>query len=88
MNCRKAHVLMSCAIDGELSAKEEREFLEHLSLCSACASEFEEAKKTKMIIKEKLVRFKAPQSLVESVRKLGLLSNPQTKKNRLQDQFS
>jgi anti-sigma factor RsiW len=88
MNCKKAHVLMSCALDGELTAKEEQEFLQHLSECMACAEEFIEAKKTKMIIREKIVRFNAPQSLVDSVLKLGVTTGRQAEEPLLYNQFS
>ena len=62
MNCKKAGVLISASVDGELTLIEEQEFLLHLSECKECSVEFDEAKKTKMIIREKIIRFKAPQS--------------------------
>ncbi|NMW19255.1 MAG: zf-HC2 domain-containing protein [Chlorobiaceae bacterium] len=74
MNCQKARVLMSAAVDCELSLKEEQGFLLHLSECKECKDEFEEAKKTKMIIKEKIVQFKAPQTLINSIMELTSLS--------------
>ncbi len=61
---------MSAAVDCELSIKEEKGFLQHLSECKECKNEFEEAKKTKMIIKEKIVQFKAPQTLINSIMEL------------------
>ena len=61
---------MSAAVDYELSLKEEQSFLLHLSECKECQDEFDEAKKTKMIIKEKIVQFKAPQSLIDSIMEL------------------
>lgn len=67
MICNKAKVLMSAAIDGELTALEEDELSEHLSSCPQCREEFQEAKNTKIIVKERLVRVKAPKSLVESI---------------------
>jgi len=88
MNCKKARVLMSCALDGELTPKEEQEFQQHLSECMACAEEFTEAKKTKLIIREKIVRFKAPQSLVDSVLQLGTISSRQTEEALMFDQIS
>jgi predicted anti-sigma-YlaC factor YlaD len=70
MNCKKAGVLMSASVDGELCLIEEQEFLLHLSECNECRVEFEEAKKTKMIIREKIIRFKAPEALMMSIMQL------------------
>jgi predicted anti-sigma-YlaC factor YlaD len=75
MNCQKAQVLMSAAVDCELTVKEEEGFLLHLSECKECKDEFEDAKKTKMIIKEKIVQFKAPQSLFNSIMELTSASS-------------
>jgi len=63
-------VLMSAAIDGELTPKEEEELALHLAECTACRAEFQDAKKTKIIIRERMVRVKAPRTLVESIVKL------------------
>ncbi len=70
MNCKKAGVFISASVDGELSLSEEQEFLLHLSECKECCLEFEEAKKTKMIIRERIIQFKAPQSLIMSIMQL------------------
>jgi anti-sigma factor RsiW len=70
MNCSKAMVLMSAAIDGELTPKEEEELAQHLVECPECRAEFQDAKKTKIIIRERIVRVKAPTSLVESITRL------------------
>ncbi|MBZ4220501.1 MAG: zf-HC2 domain-containing protein [Chlorobium sp.] len=70
MNCKKAGVFISASVDGELSLSEEQEFLLHLSECNECCLEFEEAKKTKMIIRERIIQFKAPQSLIMSIMQL------------------
>lgn len=67
MNCNKAKVLMSAAIDEELTSKEEAELNQHLAMCPECRAYFQDAKKTKIIIKERIVRVKAPQNLVESI---------------------
>ncbi len=61
---------MSASVDGELSFGEEQEFLLHLSECKECRAEFEDAKKTKLIIKEKIIQFKAPQALIISIMQL------------------
>jgi anti-sigma factor RsiW len=63
-------VLMSAAIDGELTPKEEEELAQHLAECQGCRAEFQDAKKTKIIIRERIVRVKAPRTLVESIVKL------------------
>ncbi len=66
---------MSAAVDCELTVKEEEGFLLHLSKCKECKDEFDDAKKTKMIIKEKIVQFKAPQSLFNSIMELTSVSS-------------
>lgn len=65
---------MSAAVDSELALKEEQDFLAHLKQCKECHEEFEDAKKTKMIIKERIVQFKAPQSLVDAIMQLTSLT--------------
>ncbi|NTU68795.1 MAG: zf-HC2 domain-containing protein [Chlorobiaceae bacterium] len=67
MNCNKATVLMSAAIDGELTGKEAEELSEHLAECPECRSEFQVAKNTKIIIRERIVRVKAPKNLIDSI---------------------
>lgn len=67
MNCKKAAVLISAATDGELSVKEKHELTIHLEECLECRSAFIDAKKTKLIVRERIVRFQAPQSLVDSI---------------------
>jgi anti-sigma factor RsiW len=71
MICNKAKVLMSAAIDGELTAKESSELEEHLSECPDCQAEFQEARNTKIIIRQRLVRVQAPKSLRESIERLA-----------------
>ncbi len=66
---------MSAAVDCELTVKEEEGFLLHLSECKECKDEFDDAKKTKMIFKEKIVQFKAPQSLFNSIMELTSVSS-------------
>ncbi len=75
MNCNKAMVLMSAAIDGELSAKEDEELAQHLADCPECRAEFQDAKKTKIIIKERIVRVKAPSTLIESITRLTTITS-------------
>ncbi len=67
MNCNKAKVLMSAAVDGELTAREEQELFSHLAECPQCREEFQEAKNTKIILRERLVRVKAPKNLIDSI---------------------
>lgn len=65
---------MSAYIDGELSLNDEQEFLLHLSECEPCRTEFEDAKRTKMIIRDKIIQFKAPQALIISIMQLTSFS--------------
>lgn len=74
---------MSASVDGELSLREEQEFLLHLSECKECRVEFEEAKTTKMIIREKIIQFKAPQALIMSIMQLTGFSNKEPEDNLL-----
>lgn len=67
MNCNKAKVLMSAAVDGELTVREEQELFSHLAECPQCQEEFQEAKNTKIILRERLVRVKAPKNLIDSI---------------------
>ncbi|ARM31190.1 anti-sigma factor [Prosthecochloris sp. HL-130-GSB] len=68
--CDEALALMSAAVDGELSYEEQEAFDQHILWCLSCAREYQEAKKTKSIIREKITRFKAPQSLINSILRL------------------
>jgi len=74
MNCNEARVLISAAVDGELSFMEEKQFLLHLSECKECTEEFDDAQRTKLIIRERVVRFKAPQTLMNSIMQLTSFS--------------
>ncbi len=74
MNCKKAGVLISASVDGELSASEEQGFLLHLSECKECRVEFDDAKKTKLIIQEKIIQFKAPDALIVAIMQLTSLN--------------
>jgi anti-sigma factor RsiW len=75
MNCNKAMVLMSAAIDGELTPKEEAELAHHLTQCPECRAEFQDAKRTKIIIRDRIVRVKAPSNLVESITRLTSITS-------------
>jgi anti-sigma factor RsiW len=58
---------MSAAIDGELSSKELEELKDHIDGCSECQIEFQDAKNTKNILRERIVRVRAPKNLVDSI---------------------
>ncbi len=74
---------MSAAVDGEISFKEEKGFLSHLSACKECCDEFDDAKKTKMIIKERIIQFKAPQTLINSIMQLTNFDTRETEETLL-----
>ncbi len=74
---------MSAAVDGEISFKEEKGFLSHLSECKECFNEFDDAKKTKMIIKERIIQFKAPQTLINSIMQLTDFNTRETEETLL-----
>jgi len=67
MNCQQAYQLISAAVDGELSCHEKEKFFQHLAECTTCTEEFNDAMKTKLIIKERIIRFTAPQTLINSI---------------------
>lgn len=67
MNCEDAANLMCAAVDEELNEQEQHDFFEHLAHCPACAREFDEYRQTKMLVRERIVRIKAPQSLIDSI---------------------
>ena len=69
---------MSAAVDGEISFKEEKGFFSHISECKKCREEFDDAKKTKMIIKERIIQFKAPQTLIDSIMQLTNCNTEET----------
>ena len=66
---------MSAAIDGELTPKEEEELVSHLAKCPECRTEFQDAKNTKVIIRERIVRVQAPQTLLESIVRMTTVSS-------------
>lgn len=72
---------MSAAVDGELYLKEEQEFLLHISECKGCSEEFDDAKKIKSIIRERIVKFKAPQTLVNSIMQLTCFSDEESEES-------
>jgi len=80
---------MSAAVDHEMSFNEEQKFFLHLSVCKKCNEEFDDAKKTKMIIKERIIRFNAPQTLINSIMQLTDINNAlETKENLLYESSS
>lgn len=72
MDCKEALKLMSAAIDGELSPQKDSEFHSHISECAACRAEYDAERATKAILKSKLKRVKAPQSLVDAIKRQTL----------------
>uniref|UniRef100_Q3APD5 Putative zinc-finger domain-containing protein n=1 Tax=Chlorobium chlorochromatii (strain CaD3) TaxID=340177 RepID=Q3APD5_CHLCH len=70
MTCTEARLLMSAAVDCEISFIEQEQLQQHLALCAPCCIEFETVKKTKLIVRARLIQFKAPQSLVNSIMEL------------------
>jgi anti-sigma factor RsiW len=75
MDCKESLSLMSAAVDGELREPKLSEFLEHIRICEACRAEFEAEKATKAILKNRLKRVKAPQSLVDAIKR-QTMGNP------------
>ncbi len=69
MTCKEVQALITAAVDGELDDETMREFLIALEKCDQCRAEYEAELQVKKLLREKLKRFKAPQSLVEAIRR-------------------
>ncbi|MGQ9806729.1 MAG: anti-sigma factor family protein [Chlorobiales bacterium] len=67
MTCKEAQALISAAVDGELDDVTMREFLIAIETCEHCRAEYEAELQTKKLLREKLKRLKAPQSLVDAI---------------------
>lgn len=69
IDCKTALGLMSAAVDGELRAEKLQVFQHHISDCASCRAELDAERSTKALLKSKLRRVAAPQSLVDAIRK-------------------
>ncbi len=79
VTCREAQALISAAVDGELDDATMREFLKAIEKCDHCRAEYEAELQTKRLLREKLKRFKAPQSLVDAITRQTIgRGNPST----------
>lgn|GEM_PF-1217494 len=67
MTCKEVQALITAAVDGELDEATMREFLIAIEKCDHCRAEYEAELQTKKLLREKLKRFKAPQSLVDAI---------------------
>lgn len=67
MTCKEAQALITAAVDGELDDATMREFLIAIEKCEHCRAEYEAELQTKKLLREKLKRVKAPQSLVDAI---------------------
>lgn len=67
MTCKEAQALISAAVDGELDEATMREFFVAIEKCEHCRAEYEAELQTKKLLREKLRRVKAPQSLVDAI---------------------
>jgi len=67
VTCKEAQALISAAVDGELDDKTMREFLIAVEKCDHCRAEYEAEMQTKKLLREKLKRVKAPQSLIDAI---------------------
>lgn len=67
VTCKEVQALISAAVDGELDEATMREFLITIDKCEHCRAEYEAELQTKKLLREKLKRVKAPQSLVDAI---------------------
>jgi anti-sigma factor (TIGR02949 family) len=72
VDCKEALTIISAAVDGEVKGSKLKEFNEHISACVNCRAEYEAEKATKDLLRTKLKRVKAPQSLIDAIRKQTL----------------
>lgn len=67
MTCKEVQALITAAVDGELDEKTMQEFLAALDKCEHCRAEYEAELQTKRLLRQKLKKIKAPQSLVDAI---------------------
>lgn len=67
MTCKEVQALITAAVDGELDEKTMQEFLAALDKCEHCRAEYEAELQTKRLLRQKLKKVKAPQSLVDAI---------------------
>lgn len=79
MTCKEAQALISAAVDGELDDVTMREFLIAIETCEHCRAEYEAELQTKKLLREKLKKVRAPQSLVDAITRQTIeRGNPST----------
>ncbi|MCS6988432.1 MAG: zf-HC2 domain-containing protein [Chloroherpetonaceae bacterium] len=67
MTCKEVQALITAAVDGELDEKTMKEFFAALDKCEHCRAEYEAELQTKRLIRQKIKKIKAPQSLVDAI---------------------
>ncbi|MBK9731155.1 MAG: zf-HC2 domain-containing protein [Chitinophagaceae bacterium] len=67
-NCKETMKHVMLALDGELSADEEKAFLSHINHCSRCLEKYEIEKTFKQFLTEKISRHPIPGQLVDQIR--------------------
>ncbi|MDX2129163.1 MAG: zf-HC2 domain-containing protein [Chloroherpetonaceae bacterium] len=87
MDCKTAQNLISAAVDGELDPKTMNEFLQAIELCEDCKAEFLAQKETKALIQAKLKYMKAPQSLIDGIKR-QIAEKANTSNQTPKDSFS
>ena len=66
MRCKKAHGLMSAALDGELSAREQVSLTAHLQQCAVCGQKFHAFQEMHTLLQQ-AGQFPAPPALARRV---------------------
>jgi anti-sigma factor RsiW len=81
MTCANCLEMLSSYIDGELSADEAGEVREHLQSCADCAREHRRLHDISSLVRERLMRYEAPDVLKARIR-AGLVGSPREVESR------
>jgi hypothetical protein len=77
VNCKEVESLITAAVDGELDAVLMADFLDSLKNCQECLAAYEAELSTKQFLQARLKKVKAPQSLVDAIKR-QTIGNPKS----------
>jgi anti-sigma factor (TIGR02949 family) len=69
VNCNEVRALITAAVDGELDDATRQAFLNAIDACPDCRAEYEAELATKLLLRSRLKKVKAPQSLVDAIKR-------------------
>ena len=79
MNCVESRLFLHAHVDGELDVANRRELESHLKACAACAAAQESVKSLKTTLRQSPLRYDAPESLRQAVRRIARGSGNETR---------